>query len=110
MKLLFDQNLSRKLPKKVADLYPDSEHVIAEGLDTASDPQVREFAAKNGFTIVTRDRDFADLDALLGFPPKVIWICRDNSPTAEYERLLRVLHEQIEAFGADSERSLLVIH
>jgi predicted nuclease of predicted toxin-antitoxin system len=109
LKFLFDQNLSRKLPKKLADLYPDSTHVIAEHLDTAPDSHVREFAASNGFTIVTRDRDFADLDALIGPPPKVIWICRENSPTADYERLLRVFHEQIEAFGADTKRSLLVI-
>jgi predicted nuclease of predicted toxin-antitoxin system len=59
--------------------------------------------------IATRDRDFADLDALFGSPPKVIWICRENAATAEFERLLRVFHEQIEAFGADAERSLLVI-
>lgn len=110
MKFLFDQNLSRKLPKKLADLYPDSTHVIPVELDRSTDIDVRAFAAQNGFVIVTRDRDFADLDALFGMPPKTIWICRENAPTAEYERLLRVLHEQIEAFGADTERSLLVIN
>ena len=110
MKLLFDQNLSRKLPKRLADIYPDSSHVITEGLDTASDIQVREFAARNGFVIVTRDGDFADLDALFGAPPKTIWIHCENAPTSEYERLLRVLHEQIEAFVADTQRSLLIIN
>ena len=109
MKLLFEQNLSRKLPRKLADLYPDSTHVIPAGLERAADLQVRAFAAQNGFVITTRDKDFADLDALLGPPPKVIWIHRENAPTAEYEQLLRALHEQIEAFGADAERSLLVI-
>ena len=109
MKLLFDQNLSRKLPAKLADLYPDSTHVVSVSLDQASDSDVRTFAAKNGFVIVTRDRDFADLDAVLGAPPKAIWISRVNAPTSEYERLLRTLHEQIEAFGDDPQRSLLVI-
>ena len=109
MKLLFDQNLSRKLPQKLADIYPASLHVIAAGLDTASDIQVREFAAREGFLLVSRDGDFADLDSVLGAPPKTIWIARQNVPTAEFERLLRVLHEQIEAFDGDSERSLLII-
>jgi predicted nuclease of predicted toxin-antitoxin system len=88
LKLLFDQNLSHKLPKKLADLYPDSTHVISAALERASDLQVRVFAAQNRFVIATRDKDFADLDALLGPPPKVIWIHRENAPTAEYERLL----------------------
>ena len=62
---------------------------------------MRAFATQNGIVITTRDKDFADLDALLGAPPKVIWIHRENAPTAEYERLLRTLHEQIEAFGVE---------
>ena len=51
MKLLFDQNLSRKLPRKLSELYPHSTHVVQEALDRASDFQVREFAAKIGFII-----------------------------------------------------------
>jgi len=109
LKLLFDQNLSRKLPHKLAALYPDSTHVIAESLDRASDRAVREFAGARGFIIVTRDGDFVELDAVHGPPPKTIWIARENAPTAEFEQLLKAFHEQIEAFAADSERSLLII-
>ena len=32
MKLLFDQNLSRKLCSQLDDLFPDSEHVLKLGL------------------------------------------------------------------------------
>jgi predicted nuclease of predicted toxin-antitoxin system len=93
----------------LADIYPNSSHVIRRRIDTASDIQVREFAARSGLAIATRDGDFADLDALFGAPPKTIGIHRENAPTAEYERLLRTLHEQIEAFVTDSQRSLLII-
>jgi predicted nuclease of predicted toxin-antitoxin system len=110
LKFLFDQNLSRKLPQKLADLYPHSTHVTAHQLETASDIQVRDFAAQNGFTVVSRDGDFADLDALFGAPPKTIWIHRENAPTSEYERLLRKFYEQIEAFQADPERTLLIMN
>lgn len=37
MKLLFDQNLSRHLITQLAAEFPESEHVTALGLDTASD-------------------------------------------------------------------------
>lgn len=40
MKLLFDQNLSPKLVKRLADVFPSSSHVQSLGLDGASDDQV----------------------------------------------------------------------
>jgi predicted nuclease of predicted toxin-antitoxin system len=109
LKLLFDQNLSRKLPAQLADLYPDSTQAIAAGLDTASDNEVRLYARKHGYILVTRDRDFIELDVLHGAPPKTIWIARANLSTRDYEQALRSLHEQIEAFASDPERTLLVI-
>lgn len=40
MKLLFDQNLSPRLPALLADLYPASAHVIPLGLDEAEDIEI----------------------------------------------------------------------
>ncbi|MFN2454036.1 MAG: DUF5615 family PIN-like protein [Pyrinomonadaceae bacterium] len=37
MKLLFDQNLSWRLPEKLADLYPDSQHVREAGMKESED-------------------------------------------------------------------------
>jgi len=34
MKLLFDQNLSPRLPSLLADLYPDSAHVRDSGMES----------------------------------------------------------------------------
>jgi hypothetical protein len=42
LKFLFDQNLSRKLPKNLADLYPDSTHVIPVELDRSTDIDERK--------------------------------------------------------------------
>ncbi len=110
MKLLFDQNLSRRLPDRLSDLYPGSTQAIAAGLDRASDREVRSYAEKNAFIIVTRDRDFVEFDVLYGAPPKTIWIARPNLSTRDYEQILRTLHEQIEAFASDADRTLLVIN
>lgn len=37
MKLLFDQNLSPRLVKSLADIYPDSNHVYLLGIDRVRD-------------------------------------------------------------------------
>jgi predicted nuclease of predicted toxin-antitoxin system len=44
MKLLFDQNLSHKLARRLADLFPNSTHVREVGLKEAEDPEVWEYA------------------------------------------------------------------
>ncbi|WNZ48608.1 DUF5615 family PIN-like protein [Leptolyngbya boryana CZ1] len=55
MKLLFDQNLSPRLVQRLADLYPDSQHVSFLGLDQADDRILWQYAEQNHFTVVTRD-------------------------------------------------------
>jgi predicted nuclease of predicted toxin-antitoxin system len=72
--LLFDQNLSRRLPALLASEFPGSEQVVAAGLSTAGDRAVWGYAAARGLAIVSKDSDFADLSAALGPPPKVIWL------------------------------------
>ena len=42
MRLLFDQNLSHKLVKRLADVFPDSLHVRDIGMRSASDPVICE--------------------------------------------------------------------
>ena len=57
MKLLFDQNLSHKLVRLLADLFPDSLHVREVGLNAAGDPLVWDYAKAHGFVIVSKDSD-----------------------------------------------------
>jgi predicted nuclease of predicted toxin-antitoxin system len=72
MKLLFDHNLPPRLVVRLQDLFPHSEHVFKIGLDRSSDIEIREYAAREGFLIVTKDADFSDLCVLKGFPPKIV--------------------------------------
>ncbi len=72
MKLLFDHNLSPRLIKSLADIYPNSNHLYLMGLDEVSDNIVWETAKKQNYIIVTKDSDFNELLILRGFPPKVI--------------------------------------
>jgi hypothetical protein len=57
-RLLFDENLAPRLVSDLADLFPDSNHVRAPGLNGADDETVWERAAEDGFIIVTKDDDF----------------------------------------------------
>lgn len=67
MKLLFDHNLPPSLVTRLSDLFPLSEHVFALGLDRASDLEIREYAQRGGFTVITKDADFSDLCFLKGY-------------------------------------------
>lgn len=88
MKLLFDQNLSPKLVSRLVNLFPNSDHVFFLGLDTRPDEEIREFAAREQFTLVTKDADFGEFYSLFGGPPKVIWIRRGNCSTNSVEQIL----------------------
>ena len=109
MKLLFDQNLSFKLCTRLADLFPESSQVRLIGMDQSSDREIWEYSRMNAFTIVTLDADYADLSALFGEPPKVIWLRCGNKPTSDIERLIRNHAEEIATLERDSAVSCLEV-
>ena len=89
MRLLFDQNLSRKLVARLTDLFPDCSHVQFHDLADKTDTEIWEFAKTNEFYIVTQDADFAERSRLYSSPPKVIWLRCGNILTKQVERILR---------------------
>ena len=101
MKLLFDQNLSFKLCRQLADIFPDSSQVRLLGLSEAEDRDIWEHAKANTFVLVSQDADFGDMATLYGPPPKVIWLRCGNQPTGAIEKRLRDHAEAITAFEQD---------
>lgn len=81
MTLLFDQNISFKVAKRIQDIFPGAKHVSDLRLEGSKDIQIWEFAKNNNYCIVTYDWDFIDLSTLKGFPPKIIWLRSGNSST-----------------------------
>lgn len=98
MKLLFDQNLSRKLVSRLSDIFPNASHVQFHELADADDSEIWEFAKNEGFCIVTQDVDFADRSYLYGSPPKVIWLRCGNTQTSNVEAILRAGFKAIQEF------------
>jgi predicted nuclease of predicted toxin-antitoxin system len=109
VKLLFDENLSRKLVAKLAELYPDSAHVAEAGLLEHPDREIWEFARAGNFVIVSTDSDFYELATTIGPPPKVVWLRRWRHPTRDAERVLRREAIRIAEFASDPELAILVL-
>jgi predicted nuclease of predicted toxin-antitoxin system len=94
MKLLLDENLSRRLIPFLLEAYPDSTQVVLCGMESSSDLELWAFALANNYVIVTRDADFEELSLIRGHPPQVIWLKTRNQSRAA---TLKILLENIEA-------------
>jgi predicted nuclease of predicted toxin-antitoxin system len=61
MKLLFDESLSPRLVVLLGDLFPESESALRNGLACTGDRRILDYAATNGFILVSTDSDFEPL-------------------------------------------------
>ena len=109
MKLLFDRQMGPTLVRRLADIFPDSEHVDGAGLSTATDAEVWDYAKMHGFLIITKDKDFVGLSALRGHPPKVIVLRIGNCSVQTSADLLRKHSPTIHTFVQNERKSLLTI-
>lgn len=101
MKLLFDQNISFRVAKKLSPLFPECGQVRELKLENKSDREIWDFAKKEQYTIVTFDADFYDLVTLYGHPPKVIWLRIGNTSTDNLIITFQNHFDTIKAFIAD---------
>lgn len=109
MKLLLDENLSRRCVPFLQALYPGSSQVVLDGLERAEDGEVWRHAKLNGFVIVTKDADFHELSLVSGSPPKVIWLRSGNTGKSRVIRLLTERHAEIATRIADQDVHFLEI-
>ena len=98
MKLLFDQNISFRLIKRISDIFPEADQVKNLGLEDATDMEIWHFAKINGYTIVTFDSDYYDLSLIKGSPPKIIWLRIGNTSTTNLASILRSNYNLIHEF------------
>jgi predicted nuclease of predicted toxin-antitoxin system len=109
VKLIFDENLSPRLPYLLANEYPGSIHVRGAGLLSVADRQIWSYASANGFAIVSKDTDFRERSFVEGAPPKVIWLDVGNAGTAAIAYLLQRELTRVLAFDVDAETALLML-
>lgn len=109
MKLLFDENLSRKLVELVRDLFPGSAHITHAGLGSGtSDREIWDYAKQSGFAIITADTDFVTLANTLGHPPKVIILENCDYPTRVAAQLINANRIRIFEFEGNDHPLLIL--
>lgn len=102
MKLLFDENLSPSLARRLIDVFPDSAHVHELGLGSADDSTISKFAREHDYVVVTKDADFRALRLTFGqSASRVVWIRSGNGSTKAIEQALRLRVEAIKAVVTD---------
>ena len=109
MKLLFDQNLSYRLVRRLSNLDLDVKHVNDVLPPGAPDKEIWEYAKANGFSIVTFDSDFFDFAMLWGHPPKIVRFRTRNQTSAFIEQLFRLQLSSIMLFLNDDELACLEV-
>ncbi|HEX5426392.1 MAG TPA: DUF5615 family PIN-like protein [Bryobacteraceae bacterium] len=109
MRILLDQNLSPKLIRKLAGLFPELESVYEHDLIGAPDTTLFQWARQMEFAaLISADIDFVRLAERVGPPPKVIRIERCDFPSKVIEELIRREAIRIHDF-LTSERSVLLL-
>lgn len=88
MKLLLDENLSRRIVPFIQESYPNSSQVVLLGLEHADDKIIRKYAIEHDFIIVTKDADFYEMSLLYGQPPKIVWLKIGNQTKAATIKVL----------------------
>ena len=103
MKLLLDQNISRRILPGLSACYPDSQQVALLGMAAAEDKAIWDYARREGYAIVTHDADFHEYSMLEAGPPLVIWLRCGNQPKSVIlEKLLahqRSIESAVEGEG-----------
>lgn len=101
MKLLLDENLSRRLVSALEQDFPGSSQVALMGLERSSDADLWQIARDQGFVLVTKDDDFTDLQALRGYPPKPVILRLGNCTNQRILDALRGAAKRIRDSLAD---------
>jgi predicted nuclease of predicted toxin-antitoxin system len=78
VKLLLDENLSRRLVPALQDAFPGSSQLALLGLDGASDREICDYASRHGFVVCTKDDDFGRLVAARRYDPRLIRLALGN--------------------------------
>ena len=105
MKLLFDQNISFRIVKKILDFFPSAKSVKELGLMNKNDREIWNYAKTNDFAVITFDKDFYNLNLIYGSPPKIIWFRTGNVNNDRFIEVLNTHKEKIEMFLEDKMTS-----
>ena len=92
MKYLIDNQLPPALARHLQTHGLEASHVAELGMDQATDRDLWQHAASNGFAIVSKDADFLHLSGADPTGPPFVWVrlgnCRKSELLAAFDRVL----------------------
>ena len=98
MKFLIDNQLPRALARLLKNLGHQGVHVLEFGLAQENDRAIWAYAAQNGFVIVSKDADFADLAVLDPNRVRIVWVrirnCRTAALLESFENALDTIERE----------------
>jgi len=98
MKLLFDENLSPKLPDLLKEEFPECFHVRDCDLKGESDSVIWDFASQRNYIVVSKDCDFFQRSLIAESAPKVVWLKIGNCSTNQLVAFLKQHQTTIRKF------------
>ena len=109
IRLIADENISWRIKRLIPqwDILPANE--ISPG-KRLSDSFIWKFAKENKYDILTFDEDFAELQNLFSFPPKIIWLRTGNIGTEEISDRLIQLEKEIVNFQTNDDAGIYEIY
>ena len=109
MKLLLDENLSRRLVPALQSRFPGSSQVALLGLERVADAELCAFAAAEGFVIVSKDDDFHRLVAARGYRPRLVHLSLGNAGNDRILTALLTAADAIEAALEDARIGVVTV-
>jgi predicted nuclease of predicted toxin-antitoxin system len=109
LKILLDENLSRRLVPALNARWPGSSQVALLGLERASDADLCAYAAAQGFVICSKDDDFHRLVAARGYRPQLIHVALGNASNDQILSALLSAADRIEQALADPLTGVVVL-
>ncbi len=110
MKLLLDENLSRRVVPFIQDAFPESTQVALLGMENCPDKDIWHYAKAHDYVIVTKDSDFYEMSLLYGQPPKIIWLKIGNQTKAATIRALTEKSVEIERLLTAENKACIEIY
>jgi predicted nuclease of predicted toxin-antitoxin system len=109
VKLLLDENLSRRLVPALQARFPGTSQVALLGLERASDAQLCDYAALHGFVICSKDDDFQRLVAARGYKPKLVQLALGNVGNDAVLAALMASADRLDVFFTDPATGVAVV-
>jgi len=101
MKLLLDENLSRRIVAALQSNFPGTSHVTLLGLERATDLEIWAYAKAGDYVVVTKDDDFQAIQGLRGHPPQIIRVrlgnCSNQNVLALLEKYASAIKDTLGA-------------